>query len=119
MGAEEVAIIRVQHDLHKPFLMVSRELLADTHIDLQAKGLLIYMLDKPDDFSVRPEVLARELKVSRPTVYRLLAKLRDAKYVNRTDIHRRKSDGTFDSTSIYDVFENRKDAEIWDERVPF
>jgi DNA-binding MarR family transcriptional regulator len=91
-----MAVIRVQHDHEKPFVQVSRELLQDTTIDLQAKGLLVFMLDKPDDWSVRPHELAKELRISAPTIYRIIAKLIEAHYVQRTDIQRRKPDGTFE-----------------------
>lgn len=107
-----MAVIRVQHDHEKTFVQVSRELLKDTSIDLQAKGLLVFMLDKPDNWNVRPRDLAWELKVSKNTVYRILEKLISAHYVARTDIRRRKPDGTFEQASIYDVYENRKVAEL-------
>jgi DNA-binding transcriptional MocR family regulator len=99
---------------------VSRDLLRDTAIDLQAKGLLVFMLDKPDNWMVRPRELAKELRVSKNTVYRVLEKLIGSHYVRRTDLRRRKPDGTFEQASLYDVFENREDAELWPaEKIPF
>ncbi len=106
-----MAIIRVRHDREKPFVQVSRELLQDTTIDLQAKGLLVFMLDKPDAWNVRPRELARELKVSKNTVYRILEKLISARYVVRTDIRRRKPDGRIEQASIYDVRESKAAAQ--------
>ena len=102
-----MAVIRVQHDHEKPFVQVSRELLKDTTIDLQSKGL-VFMLDKPDNWTVRPRGMARELKVSKNTVYRILEKLIAARYVTRTDIRRRKPDGTIEQASLYDVYERKK-----------
>jgi DNA-binding transcriptional ArsR family regulator len=113
------SIIRVEHDKDKPYLVVSKETVRDHAVCWEARGFLMFLLAKPDDWQMRPEQLAEECGSSRSTVYRLLAKLIKAGYVRRDDIRRRKPDGTFDSAALYTVFEDRKVAELYGEKIPF
>jgi predicted transcriptional regulator len=115
-------IVRVQHDKDCPYLMVSKTTVQDTSISFEARGFLAFLLSKPDDWRIRPEELAKETKLNRATIYRLIKKLREAGYINRVDIIKRNDSGTiYTSTSIYTVYENKRDAkkdEVLD-NVPF
>lgn len=113
------SIIRVQHDADCPYLTVSKATVRDHYVSFEARGFLMFLLAKPDDWQIRPEQLAEECGLHRATIYRLLRKLISAGYVRREDIQRRKPDGTFDSAALYTVFEDRKMAELYDLPVPF
>ena len=101
-------IVRVEHDRDRPYLMISKATLADHSISFEARGFLCFLLTKPDDWRIRPEQLAKETGLSMATIYRLLKRLIDSRYVRREPIVRRKPDGTFDSAMFYIVFETRQ-----------
>ena len=113
------SIIRVEHTKDRPYLVVSKETVRDRSVSLEARGFLMFLLAKPDDWQIRPEQIAEECGKNRATIYRLLLKLIDAGYVRRDDIRRRKPDGTFDSTALYTVFEDKKTAALYGEKIPF
>ncbi|MBE3129235.1 MAG: helix-turn-helix domain-containing protein [Acidobacteria bacterium] len=113
------SIIRVEHDKDRPFLTVAKETVRDQAVSFEARGFLMFLLAKPDDWQIRPEKLAEDCGLHRATVYRILRQLIDAGYVRRNDIKRRKVDGTFESAALYTVFEDKKAAALYDEKIPF
>jgi DNA-binding transcriptional ArsR family regulator len=112
-------VYRNVYDKDDPYLKVSKKTVRDREVSFEARGFLMFLLAKPDDWQIRPEEIARECGLHRATVYRLLKKLREAGYVQREDIKRRKLDGTFDSACLYTVFESKSTAELYAERIPF
>ena len=94
-------IIRASHSQN--FVVVSKEPLKDSRLSLRAKGLLVFLLAKPDNWEVRPGPLAAELRESRATLYRIIKELLEAGYCER--LPRRKRHGQF-GESLYVVFEN-------------
>ena len=113
------SIIRVEHDKDRPFLLVSKETVRDKDVSFEMRGFLVSCLPNPDNWQIRPEQVAEECGLHRSTIYRLLNKLIRAGYIHRTDIRRRKPDGTFDSAALYIVFEDRKASAIYGEKIPF
>lgn len=113
------SIIRVEHGKDCPYLAVSKATIRDHAVSFEGRGFLMFLLAKADDWRIRPEQLAEETELHRSTVYRILARLISAGYVRRDVITRRKPDGRFDSAAIYTVFEDRKLAEIYGEKIPF
>ena len=87
--------------------MIDKETIRDLASDLPALGLLVVILSKPDDWRVRPEQMAKELKASRSKTYRLLDRLIDAGYVERIDSTRRLPNGTFERRTCYTVYEDK------------
>lgn len=96
---------------------MSKETIRDLGLDFDALGCLVFLLSKPDDFEIRPEVLAKERKLGRMTIYRHLKKLIGAGYVLRTDIKVRDEAGRFKQASLYTVYESKGDAQ--DDKTPF
>jgi len=80
------SIFRVAHDRENPYLQVSKEMLRDPELSLKAKGLLSFMLAKPDDWSTYLAKLASELKESRNCIARIVEELRAQGYCERTTI---------------------------------
>lgn len=111
-------IIKVDHSRENPYLMVCRKTVRDAGLDLQAKGLLVFLLDKPVDWKVRPDALAKELEVGQATIYRVLNRLIAAGYVHR-ELVRRKRDGRFQTGAIYVVFEDKDYRREWLDRSEF
>ena len=111
------SIIRVEHSKDRPYLTVSTETVRDHGVSFAARGFLMFLLAKPDDWRIRPKQLAEECGVHFTTVYDLLNKLIEAGYVSRETIVRRKVDGTFDSGSVYTVYEDKRRGHL--DRTPF
>ena len=101
-------IIRVKHT--KNFITVSKDPIADKELSLKAKGLLVFLLGKPDNWTIRVSHLATEVRESRTALYRIIKELLEAGYVER--LRRRKSEGQF-AESLYVLFENRDARQQW------
>lgn len=112
------SIIRVKHNRENPYLQVCRKTIRDINLDLQAKGFLVFLLDKPSDWKIRPLALAEELEIGETTVYRILNRLIAAGYVYRELIKRNK-DGKFQTGAIYVVFEDKDSRQEWEDKSEF
>ena len=114
-------IFRAVHDKNNPFVMVSKEALCP--LSLEERGFLIYLLAKPDDWGFRPREMAKELSVHRATVYRLLKRMIDLRYVERHDIKAVSPMGLIRQSSVYIIHElpipEDKDVRINGEEIPF
>ncbi len=100
-------IIRVKHDKDLTYTKISNSMLKDSDLDLQAKGLLCFLLSKPDDWNIRPPQLAKELKESPRTIYRVIRRLISSGYIQRELISRQGEKGRWESHSEYWVFEGK------------
>ena len=112
-------IIRVEHSKERPFVVLSTEMVRDPNLDLQCKGMLAFLLAKPDNWQIRPENLVKELKECRATVYNIINKLIDAGYIYREVIRARNEDGTFKTASMYIVFEDKAERQAYIDRGRF
>ena len=75
-------IVRVSHGLD-PYAVIDRRPLEDDRLSWAARGVLSYLLAKPDDWQLRIEDLRRRGDLGRDALYRLLKQLRTHGYVER------------------------------------
>ena len=75
-------IIRVAHR-RKPYAVIDRRLLEDQRLGWAARGLLGYLLAKPDDWQLRVSDLCRRGDLGRDGIRRVLQQLQDYGYVRR------------------------------------
>lgn len=68
-------VIRVKHAKDRPYLVVDKSILYERGLSLQARGLLCFMLTKPDNWDFHAKQIAQEVGVDRHTVGALLAEL--------------------------------------------
>ncbi len=66
-----------------PFTRVPNTAVNDERLDLRARGLLLFMLSKPDGWTFRERVLAKQAGVGRDQVRSAIATLIEAGYVRR------------------------------------
>jgi len=85
-------IIRVAHDTTNPFFMMVRSTAQDESLSWEARGVLAYLLSKPDDWKVMIPDLQQQC--GRDKVKRILAELEDAKYLT-VDRDNHDKDGHF------------------------
>ena len=69
-----------------PFTQVSNAMLTDRRLSLKCKGLLAYMLSKPEDWQFNVRSMSAELAENKDTVARILKVLIEARYVTREEI---------------------------------
>ena len=97
-------IIRVKKDADHPYVMIATEMLKDSSLSLKAKGLLCFLLSKPDDWQIYVRQLAGNLQESKNTIANILNELIGKGYCKRERRHD-KAKGTF-SGYDYTVYES-------------
>lgn len=76
-------IIRTVKDGNNPYFMCSRALMQDERLSLEARGLLGYLLSKPDNWEVWNTDLARTGKMGEHRLARILRELKTVGYMTR------------------------------------
>lgn len=71
------------------FTTVHRDTINDKTLSLRARGLLIWLLDKPDDWRVNSTAIERECTEGREAIRASLSELEKAGYIERTQAHDR------------------------------
>lgn len=77
------SIIRVQKNSDNPFVMIDKRIFSDNRISWKAKGILGYLLSKPDDWKVIVGDLVKQSKDGEKSVYSGLRELIDSGYLVR------------------------------------
>lgn len=95
-------IERATKDADNPYRMISRAAMEDERLSFESRGVLAYILVKPDNWRVHVADLRKAGNVGRDKVYRILNELIAFGYVVRET--ERKDDGTIGDT-IYRVNE--------------
>lgn len=81
----EKNIIRTnKRESEKPFVMIERGIFEDTELSWRAKGLLGYLLSRPDDWSVCVADLINRSTDGRDSCYAALKELGDAGYIAKS-----------------------------------
>lgn len=95
-------IERATKDADNPYRMISRAAMEDERLSFESRGVLAYILVKPDNWRVHVADLRKAGNVGRDKIYRILNELIAFGYVVR-DVERNK-DGTLGDT-VYRVNE--------------
>ena len=95
-----------------PYVIMARQTLYDTALSLKGKGLLTFILSKPDDWQVHVDALSRELKESKNTIAGILNELITLGYCIRQRALRGET-GRFGGYD-YIFFETLEQREEWD-----
>lgn len=88
-----MSIVRV-HKARGEFAVLPKAVLNDAGLSWEARGVMGYLLDKPDAWEIRIHDLHRKGPAGRYKVKRILEELEAAGYVRRW--RERRADGTFD-----------------------
>ncbi len=81
------------------YTIVHTHTIEDSRLSWTARGLLIYLLSKPDDWKVIVKELQRRGDLGRDGVYRLLQELRSTGYMNF--VKHRAADGRIRGGTYY------------------
>lgn len=83
------------------FVMIRNAVARDENLSFRARGVLVAILSRPDDWSISAENLAREGQESVKMIYRVLKELENAGYVRRRRV--RNAQGQLRTeTLVYD-----------------
>jgi hypothetical protein len=77
-------IIRIRKDRENPFAQIPRALIEDERLTWQARGVLAYLVSKPNDWQVRVTDLVNRGDLKRDGIYGILKELEANGYVGRS-----------------------------------
>lgn len=110
-----MSVIRVRKR-DNPFVQIDRTVFEDDRISWKAKGMLGYLLSKPDNWQVYIADLENKSKDGRDAVRSGLKELEEAGYIRRTK--KRNNKGRFEGWE-YEVYETPVFSEIGKTEVGF
>lgn len=90
---EGAQIRRAKHE--KDFVVIHRHTAQDRNISFEARGMLLYLLSKPDTWSIQVADLAQQCQKGR--VYRILKELIEAGYIENRE-RKQLANGKFEWT---------------------
>jgi DnaD/phage-associated family protein len=92
-------IIRVKKD--ERYFVASNEPFQNAKLSWDARGVIGYLMTKPDNWTCRNEDLIRQGPAGKHRINRIIAELKEAGYIRRSRFH--KDDGTFEwATEVYE-----------------
>jgi hypothetical protein len=94
-------IHRVSH--RKRWVTIDQRAIEDSRLPWAARGLLVYLLSKPDDWQVRVKDLQKRGDLGRDGIYRLLAVLRQFHYLSYQKNRDRDGRVRGGSYAVYEV----------------
>jgi hypothetical protein len=104
-----VGIFRSHRKQHN-FTQIDNTGAEDSNLPLRGKGLLWYLMTKPDGWEIRNEHLMKTLNIGRDQLRSVIAEMEDAGYLIRIKTQDPET-GKFDW--VTEVFETPEDCEIW------
>ena len=81
-----MSIEKVKHGDKVPYVQVYHALLYDKDLSLKEKGLLAYMLSKPEDWQFNVKSMGADLKENKDTIAAILRTLIEKNYIQREEI---------------------------------
>lgn len=93
---------RVHKGKENPYVMLDKTSVNDSSLSWKAKGILVYLLSKPDDWRVIESDIVKHARDGRDSVRAGLRELERAGYIVRAQEH--GQDGKFQMVS-YEVYE--------------
>lgn len=83
MAAETKQVFRAQHDREHPFVRIANSAMQDARLSFRARGVLGYILSKPDSFRHSAESLAKQGTEGREAIERTFTEMKALGYCLR------------------------------------
>ena len=93
---------RVCKDPINPYVMINKLLINNPRLSLKAKGLMAYLLSKPDKWQVREKDLVKSSTDGKASIRSALRELQSKGYITKSQA--RTTKGTYKPV-VYDIFE--------------
>src|SRR5690554_7837272 len=84
-----MATYRVRKNKNNPYVIMHKEFLSNENLSFKAKGILSYLLSKPDDWKVYEDDLVNQSKDGKTAVRSGLKELQEQGYIVRRSEERR------------------------------
>ena len=97
-------IFRVSKNKENPYVMVNKEWINDNKLSAKSKGILLYLLSKPDNWQVYETDIIKHMNDGRSSIRSGIKELLDEGYIHRQQ--KRSKDGKFGGYT-YTVYEHR------------
>lgn len=97
-----MSVYRIRKDRNNPYVMINKTFVHDERLSYKAKGILLYLLSRPDDWQVYEIEIMKHAKDGRDSVRGGIKELIEAGYIDRAQ--KRDENGKFVGYN-YDVFE--------------
>lgn len=119
-GGRAVKIVRTRHETH--FTILPNALLRDTRLSLRARGLLVELLSRPDDWQTSADAMARTARrdrgragEGRDAMRGAFAELETARYIVRTRSQNASGEWTTELV-VYDIPQGREERNTMSHR---
>lgn len=86
-------IIRGPHNRERPYFCMSRAAAQDKRLSLEARGLMAYLLSKPDDWEISPADIQREGGWGRDKTRRVINELKEHGYLVAEQTRTKEANG--------------------------
>jgi len=96
-----MSTFRVVKDSENPYVMINKHFIYDSSISFKAKGILLYIFSRPDDWKIYEKEIVKHSKDSKDSVRTGIKELLDAGYMTR---EKSREQGKFKGYD-YDVYE--------------
>lgn len=108
-----MTIFRVKHSRENPYVMVNRMSVQDTSISLEAKGLWIFLLSRPDNWTIYVKELVKTFELSKGKINKIINELGRAGYLARKQTRSLSASGKPQKFSSYEywIFETPQSQE--------
>jgi hypothetical protein len=90
----EQSTFRTRHGKDRPYFALRQDTARDSRISFEARGMLAYLLSKPDNWQVKINDLMKNGDIGREKTFRILNELKTAGYIIQ-EKQRKNADGTF------------------------
>lgn len=81
-----MSTFRTSHSRSNPYVMINKGFLEDPDLSAKAKGILAYLLSRPDNWHTRTEQLIAVMKEGREAIMSALRELEKSGYFERTPV---------------------------------
>lgn len=76
---------RCPHDSENPYAQISRELIRDASLSLEARALVIYFLSHSNNWNISIPFVMKSQKISKNKMYRIINEIIESGYVKREE----------------------------------
>lgn len=108
-------IYRTAKNPKNPYVMINKVFLGDNRLSFRGKGLLAYLLSKPNDWAVREAELVRASRENRDAVRTAIKELIAIGYIERQQSRNEKGQL---GESVYNVYELPPELRRAKEKAP-
>lgn len=77
-------ILRISKNPDNPYVMVDKHFVEDKNLSAKAKGILLYLLSKPDNWQVYQEDITKNMKEGKEAIRSGINELIESNYIERT-----------------------------------